>query len=113
MDPIILAPKIDNPFDEIEESLRPTFEKRYSEQRKTAVNFSDISEDFPTTRIYRCIPLKELEPGEGGIKYKSRFIKDYLVDLEVELGENPTYSEVLEISDRILFRLSSKDLKMK
>lgn len=113
LNPIILAPKIDNPFDEIEDEMRASFEERYVQQRKTAEDFSSISRLFPELKIFRCIPLKELEPGEGGIKYSSKFIKQYLSEISINLAERPTYEELVELSDRILFRLSSKDLTMK
>jgi hypothetical protein len=113
INPIILAPKIDNPFDEIEEEMRPSFVEQYQDQRKTPVDFSEISNHFPELNIFRCIPLKELEPGEGGIKYSSRFIRDYLVNVSENLRAHPTFPELVEISNRILFNLSSKDLKMR
>lgn len=95
LDPIILAPKVSNPFDELDEEVRKIFEESYRDQGKQAVDFNEILSKFSDLKVLRCIPLKELEAGEGGIKYKSQFIDNFLTMLSANLIDQEINSEMV------------------
>lgn len=97
LDPIIVAPKLNNAFDELNEDERSTFEKGYKEEGKSATIFDEVFTAHPEVKVIRAIPLKELEPGDGGLKYNPKFVEHFLLKLTKNLeGKNINKDTVFE-----------------
>lgn len=73
LNPSLILPKLSNPFDELNADERNYYEKSYSDQGKKPVNFDSLSR-LSKGNLFKILPLKELEPGEGGIKYNPIFV---------------------------------------
>lgn len=96
LNPSLILPKLSNPFDELNKDERDYYERSYLEQGKKPVDFDKLSK-LSKGNIFKILPLKELEPGEGGIKYNPIFVDQVI---------STVYSKILRTS----FKFTPQDL---
>lgn len=110
INPIILAPSVDGPFEVLSDFDKKTFIDQYETERKTPINFSETFEGIEDTLILRCIPLERHEIRDGGIKYDPSFINEFLRKLADSLDDYDEISNELvqELSSDLVSELSKE-----
>ena len=98
LNPIIVAPKLNNAFDELNEDEREIFERSYLAQGKKSIDFNNEFKNFKNLKVLRAIPLKELEPGDGGIKYSPHFVNFFLTNLSEKINYRFNDEFILQIA---------------
>jgi hypothetical protein len=112
--PIILAPLVDNPYEELDVFSKDVYEKKYKKQRKEPETFSKAFAGYEDS-VVRCIPLRYMDAGEGGIKYNAIHIEMILSTLmdRIDMAAEINNETVLKVCNEIAYTFFPENRSIK